>query len=67
MLGLVVLVPSSSLDPLFEEVRAFPFARWQDLTVENLASWLEAARPLAHPAPALTSEHWITRMRLASA
>jgi hypothetical protein len=55
VLGQVVLVPSSSLDPLFEEVRAFPFARWQDLTAENLASWLEAARLLAHPAPALTS------------
>jgi hypothetical protein len=65
VLGHVVLVPSSSLDPLFEEVRAFPFARWQDLTAEHLAAWLEAALLRAHPAPALTSEHWITRMRLA--
>jgi hypothetical protein len=65
VLGSVALVPSSSLDPLFGEVRAVPFARWPELTAENLASWLEEACLLAHPAPALTSEHWITRIRLA--
>jgi hypothetical protein len=63
-LGHVVLVPSSSLDPLFEEVRAFPFASWSDLTADNLSGWMEAARGLDHPAPALTSDEWIRRMRL---
>jgi hypothetical protein len=57
-------VPSSSLDPLFEEVRAFPFASWSDLTADNLSGWMEAARGLDHPAPALTSDEWIRRMRL---
>jgi hypothetical protein len=66
VLGQVVLVPSSSLDPLFEGVTAFPFAGWEDLTSDNLARWLDMACRLAHPAPALTSEHWITRMRRAS-
>jgi hypothetical protein len=66
LLGQAVLVPSSSLDPLFEGIRAFPFARWADLTADNLASWLDAASLLEHPASALTSEHWITRMRLAT-
>jgi hypothetical protein len=67
VLGHVVLVPSSSLDPLFDEVRAFPFASWNDLTADNLSGWMEAARRLDHPAPALTSEYWIRRMRSAPA
>jgi hypothetical protein len=63
VLGQVVLVPSSSLDPLFEGVRAFPFAHWSDLTSDNLAGWLDMAGQLGHPADELTSDHWITSIR----
>lgn len=62
-LGHIVLVPSSSLDPLFEDVRAFPLADWNELTADNLIGWMDAACLLGHPAPALTSDHWIQRMR----
>ena len=67
VLGQVVLVPSSSLDPLFDDVRAVPFASWHDLTADNLSRWLAEAAALPHPSPALTSEDWITRMRRATA
>jgi hypothetical protein len=49
---------------LFEEVRAFPFSHWNDLTADKMSGWMEAARRLDHPAPALTSDYWIRRMRL---
>jgi hypothetical protein len=66
-LGQATLVPSSSLDPLFDDVRAFPLASWQDLTTVNLSRWLDQARKIVHPAPPLTTDHWIRRMRLATA
>ena len=64
-LGQVVLVPSSPLDPLFDDVRAFPFAAWTDLTADNLHRWLTEAAEIPYPSPALTSEGWANRMRRA--
>ncbi len=63
VLGQVVLVPTSALDPLFEEVRAVPIPSWSDITEANLRRWLRQAAEIPHPSPALTSEHWIDAMR----
>jgi hypothetical protein len=62
-LGQVVVVPTSSLDPLFEGLRAVPISSWRDLTAANLRRWVDRLAELPHPSPVLTSEHWVERMR----
>lgn len=62
-LGHLVVVPSSSLDPLFEGLRVAPVTRWSDVTAGNLVRWLSA--PTIGPASSgpLTSRYWLARMR----
>ncbi|MGK2948934.1 MAG: hypothetical protein ACSLFP_10190 [Acidimicrobiales bacterium] len=61
-LGQVVLVPTSSLDPLFDDVRAVPISSWDDITEANMRRWLVEAADIPHPSPALISAHWVDRM-----
>ena len=62
-LGHLVVVPSSSLDPLFEGLPVVPVRSWGEVTEENLAQWLSAARVGADARERLTSRHWLARMR----
>jgi hypothetical protein len=67
VLGQVVLFPSSSLNPMFEGLRAFPLTYWEELTMPNLVRWLARAQQLSDPEAALTNEHWIEKMRARAA
>jgi len=65
-LGHLVVVPSSSLDPLFEGLRVAAVADWGEVRAKNLARWL--SRPVVRTAgDPLTSRHWVERMRAAAA
>lgn len=66
VLGQVVLFPSSSLNPMFEGLRAFRLEYWEELTMPNLVRWLARAQQLPAPEAALTNAHWIERMRVAA-
>jgi hypothetical protein len=65
VLGQIVLVPTSSLDPLFEELRVVPVDSWSSITEGNLRRWLAEKADIPHPSPALMSQYWIDRMRRA--
>ncbi len=64
-LGHLVVVPSSSLDPLFEGLRVVPVAAWGEVRAKNLARWLSTPVKPAAGNP-LTSRYWIERMRSAA-
>lgn len=66
VLGQVVLVPSSSLDPLFDGTRAVPLPSWEDIRLPELVRWLALALQLPDPDAALTNEYWVHQMRRAS-
>jgi hypothetical protein len=61
-LGHLVVVPSSSLDPLFEGLPVVAVESWREVTAEALARWLSVPRAAAAPAR-LTSRYWLARMR----
>lgn len=63
ILGQVVLVPSSPLDPLFEGVAAFGLRSWSDITLDNLVRWLGQATQIEDRYARLTNDYWLTRMR----
>ncbi|MCA1707388.1 MAG: hypothetical protein LC808_30630 [Actinobacteria bacterium] len=62
-LGQVVLVPSSSLDPVFEGTRAVPIAAWGDIDHRNLERWAEDALELAGADAPLRNGYWLGLMR----
>jgi len=62
-LGHLVVVPSSSVDPLFDGLRVVPVTRWSDVTAGNLARWLSAPTVGSASPDRLTSRYWVTRMR----
>lgn len=62
-LGQVVLVPTSSLDPLFTGTRGVPLASWDDITLPHLVRWLARSLLLPEPDASLSNEHWVARMR----
>lgn len=66
VLGQVVLVPSSSLDPLFEGTRAISLQRWEDITLPELVRWLALSLQLPNPEAPLTNGYWVDRMRNAA-
>ncbi|MGH7124708.1 MAG: hypothetical protein ACREFI_10075 [Stellaceae bacterium] len=66
-LGHLVVVPSSGLDPLFEGLPVVPVQSWTEVTEENLARWLSAARPDPGARERLTSGYWVERMRSVTA
>ena len=61
-LGHLVVVPSSSLDPLFEGLPVVAVESWREVTPEALARWLSAPRAAAG-SERLTSRYWLARMR----
>ncbi len=61
-LGHLVVMPSSSLDPLFEGLRAVTVTDWDQVSAENLSRWLAAPAGSASTA-SLTSRYWVDRMR----
>ncbi len=60
-LGHLVVVPSSSLEPLFQGLRVVSVTDWDQVSAGNLAQWL-SARAEGDPRP-LTSRYWVERMR----
>ncbi len=65
-LGHLVVVPSSSLDPLFEGLRVVAVSDWDQVRAANLARWLAASARDATRGP-LTSRYWVERMRSVTA
>jgi hypothetical protein len=62
-LGHIVLVPSSSLDDMFEGLPVIPLKSWADLTPENLCKWHSHFSTLHVAGEKLTSRYWIDKMR----
>ncbi len=64
-LGHLVVVPSSSLDPLFAGLRVATVSDWDQVRAGNLARWLSMPVERSAGDP-LTSRYWIERMRSAA-
>jgi hypothetical protein len=66
-LGHIVLVPSSSLDPLYAGLPVVPLRKWHEINPTNLKKWL--ARFHGQPATPekLKSSYWIEQMRKCAA
>jgi len=62
----IVLVPSSSLDELYEDLPVVPLKSWDEITSENLAKWMTYYPIGAGTHERLTSAYWIEQMRLAA-
>lgn len=62
-LGHIVLVPSSSLDPLYANLPVITLNSWDDITPGNLTKWLSLCEGFDGRADALTTAYWIDRMR----
>jgi hypothetical protein len=66
-LGHLVVVPSSSLDPLLEGLRIVAVSDWDQVSVANLARWLSAPGASVASGYPLTSRYWVHRMRAVAA
>ena len=66
VLGNIVIVKRSSLDPLYEGLPVVIVDDWQQITRDNLKVW-HAAHSSAFDEPAvqekLTNAYWVLRMR----
>jgi hypothetical protein len=62
-LGHIVLVPSASLDPLFEGLPVVSLKSWKEITAGNLQKWLVLGQPGSEIDERLHSQYWIGRMR----
>jgi len=62
-LGHLVVVPTSSLDPLFEGLPVAAVSSWDEVTASNLARWLSVPTGVAAARERLTSRYWLSRMR----
>ena len=65
-LGHIVLVPSSSLDPLYVDLPVVPLKSWDDITPDALAKWISLHDQGVGTPEKLKSEYWITQMRRAA-
>ena len=65
-LGHIVLVPSSSLDSLFDGLPVVPISSWSDINESNLERWLDRYAHFDGTDERLTSEYWVTKMRMRS-
>jgi hypothetical protein len=61
-LGHIVLVPSSSLCPLYEGLPIVSLKTWEDITPENLENWLLKFRGFSDHSK-LRSSFWVNSMR----
>src|SRR5437588_6699849 len=62
-LGHIVLVPASSLDPLYEGLPVVALKRWDEITTENLRKWLSQFHGSCGIQEKLKSSYWIAQMR----
>jgi hypothetical protein len=66
LLGNIVIVKRSSLDPLYEGLPVVIVDAWQDITADNLGRWQRTYGPAFSNADVearLTNRYWIARMR----
>jgi len=62
--GHIVLVPSSPLDGLYEDLPVIPIKDWNEITPENLEAWLERYSGCEIDDERLKSRYWIAKMRM---
>jgi hypothetical protein len=62
-LGHIVIVPLSSLDPLYTGLPVVPVKNWSELIPENLEKWMSLHRDSDGTTERLMSRFWIKRMR----
>jgi hypothetical protein len=62
-LGHIVIVPSSSLDPLYTGLPVVRVKNWSELSAENLERWMSLYRDSDGTNERLMSRVWIKRMR----
>jgi hypothetical protein len=62
-LGHIVLVPTSSLDPLYTGLPVVPFRSWDEIAPANLEKWLLQFRENSGTHEKLKTSYWIARMR----
>jgi hypothetical protein len=69
ILGCIVIVKTSPLDPLYEELPVVIVKDWLEITVENLAKWLDQYQD-AFSKPTyrnkLTNAYWLNKIRSAA-
>ncbi len=63
VLGHIVLVPSSSLDPLYEGLPVIPLRNWHEINPANLQKWLTKFHGRTTIHEELKSSYWIEEMR----
>lgn len=64
--GNIVLVQSSPLDCLFEDLPVIPIKDWSQVTEKNLELWLERYRGCDISEQKLKSDYWVAKMRAAA-
>jgi hypothetical protein len=62
-LGHIVLVPSSSLDPIYSGLPVVPLRSWDEINQVNLQKWLTQFSRTSIIREKLTSNYWIEKMR----
>lgn len=62
-LGHIVLLPSSSLDNLYEGLPVIALKSWDEINSDNLSRWLDLHRSDESLRERLTSDYWINLMR----
>lgn len=66
ILGMIVIVKTSTLDPLYEGLPVVIVQDWSEVTEENLAKWLQQyGDALTNPSyrEKLTSAYWINKIK----
>jgi hypothetical protein len=63
-LGHIVLVPSSSLDSVFEGLPVVPISSWSEINEANLDVWLDQYANFDGKNERLTSRYWLNKMRM---
>src|SRR5947209_4011623 len=61
--GHIVLVPTSSLDALYEGLPVVALNRWNEITTENLQRWFLQFHDSCGIQEKLKSSYWIAQMR----
>jgi hypothetical protein len=67
-LGHIVLVPSSSLDPLYTGLPVIAFKQWDEINPENLGKWVRhyvECPQSSDPGTRLRTSFWVQQMRSA--
>lgn len=63
-LGHIVLVPSSSLNSLYDGLPVVTIRSWDDINEANLERWMGIYSACAAPYEKLTSHYWVEQMEL---